>query len=58
MTLIEFQSLQAEISYKQAGNALKNCYLQKIISVIDLELTLLEARFIHPERFVKDQTLQ
>ena len=29
--------------------------MQKAISVIDSELLLLETRFTHPERFVKDQ---
>lgn len=29
--------------------------MQKVISVIDSELALLETRFTHPERFVKDQ---
>lgn len=39
-------------------NALKNQYLQKVISVIDSELALLEIRFIHPERFAKEQTFK
>lgn len=32
--------------------------MQKAISVIDFELTLLETRFIHPERFTKEQTFK
>lgn len=32
--------------------------MQKAISVIDFEITLLEARFSHPERFVKEQNYQ
>ncbi|MFT4170407.1 MAG: hypothetical protein QM653_14915 [Dysgonomonas sp.] len=39
-------------------NALKDLYLQKAISVIDSELVLLEKRFSHPERFVKEQTFK
>lgn len=32
--------------------------MQKVISVIDSELVLLETRFTHPERFVKEQTFK
>lgn len=32
--------------------------MQKAISVIDFELTLLETRFTHPERFAKEQTFK
>ncbi len=32
--------------------------MQKAISVIDSELVLLETKFTHPERFVKEQTLK
>ncbi len=37
---------------------MKYLYLQKAISVIDSELVLLETRFTHPERFVKEQTFK
>lgn len=36
-------------------NVLKYLYCQKAITVIDSELSLLEKRFAHPERFVKKQ---
>ena len=32
--------------------------MQKVISVIDSELVLLETRFTHPERFVKEHTFK
>lgn len=53
-TRIEFKSLQIQILYEQR----KNLYLQKVISVIDSELVLLETIFTHPERFVKDQNFK
>lgn len=39
-------------------NALKYLYCQKIISVIDSELALLEKQFYYPERFVEKQTFK
>lgn len=32
--------------------------MQKVISVIDSELVLLDTRFTHPERFVNEQTFK
>ncbi|MBD8387670.1 hypothetical protein [Dysgonomonas sp. BGC7] len=32
--------------------------MQKAIAIIDSELVLLETRFTHPERFVKEQTFK
>lgn len=39
-------------------NALKNLYVQKVIAIIDSELTLLEKIFSHPERFIQQQTFK
>lgn len=57
LTRIEFVYLQYTFNTSRGKNALKNIYLQKAISVIDSELVLLETRYTHPERFVKEQKL-
>lgn len=44
------------LNTSRGKNALKNLYLQKVIAIIDFELSLLEERYSHPERFAKDQT--